>query len=277
MSDTEQFFLTLNSDSQCVFRDENSNSKFRVHLGKLFELTGRWQVALFEIYFPGSLHNIREKQCYIDKILIKPSKKNDKQEPSNSLTKTNPPGSKSKFQRFYVPAGDYRSQKELLEAISDCTAYEICYIVEPYDPNRLELVVKKSDSAPAVYKFSKSLLSILGLPWHKEFKSGEMYREPSHCDLRKGLPTILTVTTDLISGQQVNNVHENILRSIYLSPDTYKHGFRNHALMKKLVFLPVVKSAIDSIEISIKDEYGRNFSFADGPLGVILLLRKVRT
>jgi len=64
---SEQFFVTLNSDSTCEFRYQNRPSKFRVHLGRVIELSGRWEVALFEIYFPTTLCNVRECQILHEK------------------------------------------------------------------------------------------------------------------------------------------------------------------------------------------------------------------
>jgi len=69
--------MTLSSDSPCEFNQENKCSKFRVHLGKVIELNGKYEVALCEIFYPATLCNIRANECFVTKDVNVHVKKSD--------------------------------------------------------------------------------------------------------------------------------------------------------------------------------------------------------
>ena len=58
-------FLTLPSNSSTDIYRENKLSDYTVHLPKEINLSGSWELGLFEILYPNSWYNIDTNKCYI--------------------------------------------------------------------------------------------------------------------------------------------------------------------------------------------------------------------
>jgi hypothetical protein len=282
----DKFWMTLSSDSPCEFNLENKCSKFRVHLGKVIELNGKYEVALCEIFYPATLYNIRGNECFITedvnehfnnpgmKILECTFRNENNEEICEAeLTEVDfhHHTNKHSLANHY-----YHTPDEFIEAFNTQMSKMFrCELEAKTQKINLKCLSVGNENEIIYYLLSPTLESILGFPMGTVFKPGNMYSSTTKCDLRKGLPSMLNVCSDLVSEQIINNGHDKVLRSLYISPEKYTYGFQKKETFAKLFFLPVVKKKIEYVDIYIKEQMQNEASFSHGTLKVLLLFRRV--
>jgi hypothetical protein len=62
---SEMFYMTLLSDGVSHVQSENAPHKFKIHLSKMLELEGRWEVGLAELFFPMTMPILDNENCVI--------------------------------------------------------------------------------------------------------------------------------------------------------------------------------------------------------------------
>jgi hypothetical protein len=284
----EKFLVTLSSDSPCVFNEQNNAAKFRVHLGRVIELVGKYEVALCEIYYPATLHNIRSTECFITRELIAFLKKSE----ADVIDCTNHVENAAHmcisvvnkdydFEHHYksrheLKSGYYHSVEDFLYDLNEqMMQFFNCEIEASTNKIILTCHPIASKKEKMTFRLSSALENILGFPEGLVLEPGYIYRAQLTCDLRKGLPAMLTVCTDLVFDQIVNNAQEKFLRSFHISPENFIYGFQRKETFSKLHFLPLIKKKIDAIDIYIKEGLNLDASFTHGVLKVVLLFRRV--
>jgi hypothetical protein len=257
-----QFYLTVSSDSGCHFQESNKISKFKVHLGRVIELSGDWEVALFEMFYPETFDNIRKGNCFILKENIGQLPNSDNILRVKSQTE--------------IQNGFYHTHESLCTALNECTGDTLHFGVDADKNNKT--IVYANNMAHAnekvIYEFSDTLVDILGFSRGLMIDDLNISEGIVPCDLRKGMPQSLKVYTDIIADQLINNTHSKLLRELHLNPDAFKFGFQQHKNFERLVFLPVIKKKLEFLEFLIKDEQENEVSFSHGTLKLILLFRR---
>jgi hypothetical protein len=260
---SEQFYLTLSSDSPCGFNNTNKTSSFKVHLGRVLHLPGQWEVCLFEIWYPTTLFNVRQDACEVVK------EKTSFNEETGERGFTGDMG----FSVVNLAPGYYHNNADLINEINHKLNPDVqCQIDADKHIKFTTNAYNNAYEYLETFRLNPSMRDILGLP-----KSDLDYiiQGDMKMDLRKGLPSTLSVTTNIITEQIVNNSHTKILRSFQVNPNKYEYGFQRKVEFNKLVFLPVSVKEIECVEINIIDDTGSLASFTQGHLKVILQLRKV--
>jgi hypothetical protein len=256
-----QFYLTVSSDSGCHFAELNTASKFKVHLGRVIELSGDWEVALFEMFYPETFDNVRRGSCLIKKEM-------------QFMDSANVLRVKSKFE---LPSGFYHTHENLCKALNKCTGDDTTMHLE-FDNDTNKAIIYANVLALAdeetTYKFSNELSDILGFHRSLIIEGTKISEGVIPCDLRKGMAKTLKIYSDIIADQLINNTHAQLLREVHLNPDIFKFGFQQHRNFERLVFLPVIKKNLEFLEFHIKDEQDREISFSHGTLKLILLFRR---
>lgn len=257
-----QFYLTVSSDSQCHFAELNTTSKFKVHLGRVIELNGDWEVALFEIFYPETFENVRKGSCLIKKENI-----------GHFLGMADVLRVKSQLE---LPSGFYHGPVNLCQALNVTTGSTVHFDVdvEAYNIIRMYANVVAVADEKINFTFSDELLDILGHKRGLTLTETDLAVGEISCDLKKGLPKSLKIYSDIVADQLVNSTHEKLLREVHLSPEKFKFGFQQHKNFVRLAFLPVIKKNLEYLEFHIKDEQDREVSFAHGTLKLILLFRR---
>jgi hypothetical protein len=243
----EEFTITVTSDSDCVFKDVNRCGKFRAHLGRNLELHGNWRVALLELLYPITYGNLRPQDCRI--ICTAPE--------SSEV--------------FLPRAGFYSDARNLVQ--------ELNRVMHGHFQVQLNskgfIVIKfEQDSLLQTYTLPPLLLDILGFERFSTIRGiGEIHaRYP--CDTRRGFPKLFTVESDIIREQIVNNGHRRSLRSFIPSADSSSYGLSATKSFEKLLFLPVSKNTLESIDFQIIDARHQEVSFASGTLSAVLVFKR---
>jgi hypothetical protein len=262
----EQFYLTLSSDSPCGFNSTNKTSSFKVHLGHVLQLSGQWEVCLFEVLYPTTLLNLREDACTIV------------QEKTSYNYETGEKGFTGDlgFSVAKLDPGYYHSNLELINEIK--LKIKLAGKCDIDAQKRVKLISNSYNNAYSEYieafNLKPTLLDMLG--FSRNVSSGDSFMYGiMEMDLKKGLTSTLSVTTNIISDQIINNSHTKILRTFQVNTQKYAFGFQRKVEFNKLVFLPVSVNHIECIEINIIDDKGNLASFTHGTLTVVLQLRKI--
>jgi hypothetical protein len=275
---SEQFFVTVKSNSTCEFQHQNRTSNFKVHLGRVLELKGKWEVALFELILPSTLNNTRKGTCQIvhEKTSFDPEtgELGFKGDRGFSVINTD-------FD-FYYNVGSL--VKEINQKLHPAL---LCQL---NDSKKVSVYINEIDERGEVssFRFSPILSDILGLPrisyigghtmnglFEPTLSSNSILQSDVAANLNKGLPHTLSVCSTLIEDQIVNNSHARVLRTFDTEAHKYKQGFTRKVEFSKLVFLPVTRMKIEYVDIYIKDDLDMEASFAHGTLTAVLLFRRV--
>lgn len=257
-----QFYLTVSSDSACHFQESNKTSNFKVHLGRVIELSGEWEVALFEMSYPETFDNIRKGNCYILKENVGHLPDSIKELRVKSQTE--------------IQNGFYHTVESLCTALNDCTGDSLHFGVDANNSNKTIIYANNMARAneKVIYEFSDGLLDVLGFSRGLIIEDLNVSEGLVPCDLKKGMPQSLKVYSDIIADQITNNTHSKLLREVHLKPDNFKFGYQQHKSFERLVFLPVIKKNLEYLEFHIKDEREQELLFAHGTLKLILLFRR---
>jgi hypothetical protein len=274
----EQFFMTVNSSSSCEFRHQNRPSNFKVHLGRILELQGRWEVALFELIIPSTLNNARKGTCQIihEKTSFDPE--------TGELGFKGDRG----FSVIDLDSELYFNIGSLVKEINQKVHPSM--LCQLNDSKKVSVYINEIDDRGEVssFRFSPILCDILGLPrinyvgghtmnglFEPILSSNAILQSDVPANLNKGLPHSLSVCSSIIEDQIVNNSHARILRTFDTDAHKYKHGFSRKVEFSKLIFLPVSRKKVEFIDIYIKDDLDKEASFSHGTLTAVLLFRKV--
>jgi hypothetical protein len=256
-----QFYLTASSDSDCQFQGENSISKFRVHLGRIIELAGNWEVALFEISYPQTYDNIRNRKVSIFK--------------ENTAIIENSLNVVKIISENHLDRGYYQTPEVLCTALNQCTNSALTFSLDESRNTVITAFGMAMYTEKISYSFSDELSDILGISRNIVVKENEEICSDIPFDLRKGHPKTIKVYTDFVADQIVNNSHEKLLRELPLHAGDFSYGFQKHHTFDRLVFLPVIKRNLEFLEFHIKDEQNSTIAFSHGILKVVLLFRRV--
>lgn len=243
----EQFSITITSSTDCVFKDSNRQGKFRAHLGRNLELRGNWSVALFEIIYPITYENLRAEDCRI-------------------VCTT------SEASHVFLPrSGCYTDAKRLIEEINRVMFGH--FVLHLNDRNYVALKFAPEAKFQS-YTIPGKLLDVLGFERFSTILGiGEIHsRFP--CDPRRGFPQHFSIESDIIREQYVNNGHRKNLRIFTPSADCLNYGLSASKSFEKLIFLPVSKNNLESIDFHITDERRQEVSFAYGTLSAVLVFRR---
>lgn len=243
----DQFSLTITSSTDCVYKDSNRQSKFCAHLGRTLELRGNWKVALLELFYPITYCNLRAKDLNIKCSAI------------------------SGDTMFLPRAGFYSDAASLLNEINRVM---IGHFQLELTAN--ECVTLKFETAAMFHNYTipNKLQDILGFENFPPILGiGELHGTIP-CDPRRGFPQLFSVETDIIREQDENNGHRKCLRCFTPSANSSSYGLSATKCFEKLLFQPVSKNSLESIDFLITDERQQEVSFASGTLRVVLVFKR---
>jgi hypothetical protein len=282
--------MTVSSDSSCGFRHENAAGNFKAHLGRVLELQGSWEVALFEIFVPSSLSNVRKGTC---KII---------HEKTSFDYETGEFGLKGDrgHKIIDIESDSFLNLGTLIKEINTKLAPTLqCKL----NDKKVSVYMNELDENGDIseFYFSPTLNEMLGLPRFNSLggnahniggniesmggaivdgkllptSNTAIVQSEMAANVNKGLTQTLTVCSSLVADQIVNNSHARVLRSFDSDASKYKHGFMRKVEFSKLKFVPLAKNKIEYVDMYILDDLGQQVSFSHGTLTAVLLFRKI--
>lgn len=241
------FYVTLPSDSSMKYFPENKISHYITRLPTPIELTGEWEVALSEFFYPHTWHNITYK--------------------NNTLSAKLKNG---KMRTIVLDPGYYETIPDILTALT--LEEDKDAILFKYNPHikRVRIIVEKGvtlyleDGLAQVLGFDPGHISCE--PGQDKWKYDSLYRIDLNAQFK-----VMMLYTDIVEPQIVGDVSAPLLRIVNV---TGQDGETVCQQFDRPHYLPVNRKIIDTIEIVIRTHTGELMPFEVGRSYVKLHFRQ---
>ena len=268
------FYLTLLSDSSLGTFSKNTQCDFKVKLDHSIQIEkDNWEVGLVEVITPTEVNNITKENNY---VILRFSDRKMCEEIDNCTNYG--------FyvdQNIYIQKGYYASPHHLAEEIQKSVNFQYglklknsdVTITITYGENSARVKLDVQDPMKVKIIFQKAIAEILGVDRHFFDKpvANEKYIFRYGVDLNTKLHQ-LYIYSNLASYTFIGDVTAPILRVL-----PFESKRENNQLHQKFVnihYVPVAKSFIYQVHISIKGDTGENVPFISGKMFVKLHFRQ---
>lgn len=280
------FYLTLPSNSSTTFYPENTITNFVTRLHNKISLSEDWEVGLAEIIIPKSWFNVGKGE----NIEIH----------CNQCEKVIPEiGVRDKPAQYTIDmriqAGYYESVETLVTEINSLISKNFSAPVEEWTQNNVTRKIAESEWPKFRYNalnrkvyvtvqknmmitLSDNLATILGFadrqnPLVSERNRDTNVRSNRASDINMGLNAIY-IYCDILEYVSVGDTQAPLLRIIDVEG---KHGSTIHKIFDRPRYVPIQKLQFDSLELDLRDDFGKPIPFESGKLIVTLHFRKARS
>ena len=258
------FYMTLPSNSSMGVFPNNTITHYTTQLTQAIRLTGEWECGLVALEYPHSWFNIQKDEVYIKLIAMVHD-------------------SGDTMHRVTLPAGYYPTPKVLAKALNNMLVQ--CKRAELYD---LKMAVRFTfDESRQVFQLWFNKAAQLALSPRLQELLGVDFRtmtiQPSD-DPHEGEPNpretpdsglqALYVYCDLVESGVVGDTLAPLLRTV--SIDHRNNGNQVSREFQHIQYLPIQKKEFTTVEIDIRDDYGRLVPFTRGKAIVTLHFRRRR-
>ena len=255
----DDFYIVLPSNSSMDVYPENTSTRFMTYLPHQIVLTGSWTVALTEIQIPLTLQHLG-KDSSERMITFLPL-------PPNDVTSFS-----------YLPAGVYDKTESLIDEINRLNDHLTEHLEFSLTPGRYVKITKSCDCKDDHFlMFSEKLRKILGFG---NTEADSLIRVRDSCDstypanVLNGLPDYMMIYTNILEYHVTGNVQTPLLRALTLNLDEFTYGSFRVKNFSPPMYLPVLLSSFRSIEIDIRDQFGKPIPFDHGTLTVTLHFKR---
>lgn len=265
--DTEDFFVTLPSNSSALFYPSNTIANFRTKLAKPLHFKSAYEVGLIEIQYPKTWRSFSSE----DSKFVVFDKKSNK--------------------RVVLSAtqGFYTTMSQIIAELNSCLSENDMGHIE-LDYNNITNKVSVLPTRDVELTFQGKLAQMLGFIPGVPFKTHEgittfrsqprtntvltqmPYLAPHPADVNVGMYNMF-VYTDIVDHQTVGDSYVPLLRIVHIS------GANNHMITNtydRPHYLRLCKTHIDSIEISLKTDQNQHIPFTYGKVIIKLHFRPVK-
>ena len=138
--------------------------------------------------------------------------------------------------------------------------------------------VWKHSSERRALEMGPALKKILGIDYRKniiEIDDKIVVVGDFPANLCNALPTNLLVYTDICETWVTGDVSTRLLRNVALNLDQYSYGSIFSKTFSSPVYVPVLCQAFETIEIDIRDQYGKPVPFDFGTSILTLHFKRV--
>ena len=268
------FYLTLLSDSSLSTFSKNTQCDFKVKLDHSIQIEkDNWEVGLVEVITPTEVNNITKENNYV--ILRFTDRKMC--EDIDNCTKY----VSYVDQKIYIQNGYYASPRHLVEEIQKIINFRYgltlknsnATITISYGENSARVKLDVQDPTKVQIIFPKAIAEILGVDRNYFDKpvGNEKYIFRYGVDLNTKIHQ-LYIYSDLASYTFIGDVTAPILR--VLPFESKRENNHLHQECVNVHYVPVAKSFIDQVHISIKGDTGENVPFISGKTLVKLHFRQ---
>lgn len=264
------FYLTLLSDSSLDIFPTNKQNSFTVRLDHPININEEnWEVALVEIMTSAQVLNISEENNFFYLVFLDPSyiRRHGFENVTEMCRNTNA----CDKVKLIIPPGNYVSPSHLAQEMqSSINAFENGLLEHVnvgigvvFDENSKRMKIICQDERQTRLQFSKEFGKLLGL-------NPSLFGKPIgnekdsfifNADLNAPHDTFF-IYSDIADFTNVGDVKAPILRIVPFNHTKYSTYF--HTELKNLHYVPVAKSFIDQVHISIKTATGKSVPFMTG-------------
>lgn len=269
----DDFYVVLPSSSSKFVFPDNVATHFTTQLPQNFCLHGDWCVGLTEIQIPHTFQHISVDESE-GIVCIRTSKRSG----ANDLR---PEMDKETFGR--IKSGVYCDVSSLLQEINNLSNVKDHLQFEIQSGGYVQvrcLCTKDCPTYSHTFILSEKLVKILGLERSRVISCDgkrESYiigNRPAN--LANGLPAVLMVYSNICQPYVTGDVRTSLLRAVSLNLRDYVYGGVEIKNFSPPMYLPLLSSSFQSIEIDIRSEHGLPIPFDYGTLTVTLHFKRIR-
>lgn len=259
--ETNNFYLTLMSNSSLNYYSENKTSGFTVHLPQKIQLTGEWVVALAELHYPYNFFNVTDGENLI-----------------NIETKQRHPEKNNNNYTLKISSGFYKDISCILKAVnkelSKAVGGDVLSLNELNGRTIVHRDVCKKMNIENI-NFSARLAMQLGfnptdniLDYQTSISVGNIYF---------GIPDQMLIYTDVIEPVLVGHEKVQIIKIVKTGSVSRSciFGDVHTAEFQHMHYLPVLKKEFECISVDIRDCTGSYMPFRHGVSTIKLHFKKV--
>lgn len=258
----EDFYIVLLSNSSIKYYPENKTTHFVTKLPRHVELPGKWSVALMEIQIPLTFQHVPKSRDERRIDIVTDTQ--DGEEKKNLL-----------LDRIFVAQGLYSNISALIAQINvRCSMHQITFHLKPNH----YVQVWKSCLERRALEMGPALKKILGIDYTRDVveieDEGASVSGDLPANLCNALPTNLLVYADICEPYITGDVSTRLLRNVSLNLDRYNYGGVASKTFSTLLYVPVLCSSFETIEIDIRDQYGQPVAFDFGTSALTLNFKR---
>ena len=263
----DNFYIVLPSNSSISYFPDNTTTRFITRLPQQLHLHGEWGVSLNDIQIPMTfLHLPKTYETHYINVSSSPIQ--TKHDDNEIISKRHP-----------IPCGVYYSINELIETVNSIHPTITQHFIFEIERNGYisvrRLCVDCGD-IPHTFFLSPTLNHIFGFEniQHKVPQNGKKYAlKPA--SLISALPSAIFIYTDICESYITGDIQSPLLRIVPLNTESYIYGSVKHKSFSSPKYIPLLHNSLQTIEIDIRDEFGKSIPFEYGTLTVTLHFKRL--
>lgn len=296
MATSDNFFITLMSNSSLSIFPDNTTTSFTISLPQKITLPGKWEVGVAEIHYNYNFFNVTEgnNRIWITSSMFKPdlteydtvlreyNSENEGENDDESGISTEEEGNKSVNDSRItkcceIPPGFYNNMYELIETINE----EIKPVLETSSNlfifhktnNRCELNTDViNEKIPEIIKLEGRLNIQLGFIPCKNVLDAKISEHC--CNIQFGIPDRMLIYTDIIEPTFIGHEKAYVIRIVSTQPKGLTFGDTCYTSYERMDYISVEKREFDAISIDIREPSGNFMPFLYGVFTIKLHFRK---
>lgn len=274
---SDQFYLVLPSNSSMKYYPENTVTHYITQLPKPLKLPGEWVVALTEIQFPRTFFHV-DKAVGVSSTATPIKAYSTRRKPTSNH--------KYKIQSVPITSGLYPSVSALIECINETEVFKNHIRIE-YDGTVGGLVdirripsscVMSECQRPNVIYLDDRLSRTLGFVpgTHMDIHEEVKFTADYPASLSLALPDKLYVYTDICESYITGDVQTPLLRIVPVDNTNYIYGSIQTKSFSPPIYIPLLRTEFNTIEIDIRTDTGKPVPFHSGTLTATLHFKRIR-
>ena len=279
----DQFYIVLPSNSSMQYFADNTTTQFVTKLPREIQLLGDWEVALTEIQIPLTFQHFSddesERAAWVETA-------NPKDKFDLHATFIDTTGMEFQAENtLFVNPGIYTSVENLIDEINnlDSINRHLRLSMQRGGFVKISRVCQPRECATKLHLlgFSDKIWGILGFEEKKKGRNYVMVKDYESvladrpANLAESFPTILMVNGNILEPYITGDVQSRLLRAVPLDVFEYHYGITKVRVFSPAMYLPLLITTFQAIEIDIRDQLGRPIPFSHGTLTVTLHFKRV--
>lgn len=267
-----------------MYFPDNTTTKFITKLPRQLSLHGDWAVSLAEIEYPMNFLHVPESGNFVTfengdydlKLKNNDAMKNGlyynyEHEESTDVGRS--------IHRDAIPSGVYQSIDSLIETINRLSKANGHLTFKSTVSGQIEVVRICDDANYHDFRVSPAIAKLLG--FNEEACNSVMidpecrYVGVRQASLSNVIPNTMFVYTDICENYITGDVQTPLLRTIPIESENYVYGASRIKTFPATRYIPLIRNSFGTIEIDIRDEYGKAIPFVEGTLTVTLQFKRL--
>lgn len=277
--DSDNFFITLLSNSSLSIFPDNTTTSFMVSLPQKITLSGKWEVGVAEIHYNYNFFNVTNgnNRIWITADLFEHVSTEQESESGVSTEEEEKVTNPIVTHCCEIPPGFYNNMCELIDTINekirDVLELSSNLFVFHKTINRCEINTKEiKKSGICSVKLEGRLNIQLGFIPCKNVLDVKISQHC--CNIQFGVPDRMLIYTDIIEPTFIGHEKAYVIRIVSTQPKGLTFGDTCYMSYERMDYIGIEKREFDAISIDIREPSGDFMPFLYGVFSIKLHFKK---